>query len=74
MKSNPWLVALLVIVLALLVALVFQLVRHSNDECNYNNPTRSYVKTTPSCMINFMCTQGHTAFKDACGCGCQSAS
>ena len=64
-------VALLVVMLALFVLIVFELVQHSkNNTCNYNNPNKSYIKTTPNCVVNFMCTQGHTAFSDACGCGC----
>jgi hypothetical protein len=32
---------------------------------------RSYFKTEPNCVINFMCIKGTKAFSDSTGCGCE---
>jgi len=75
-KSNSriWLVVLLIAVIALFIVLVAQFVKHSKDVCDYNSQNKSYITTAPNCVINFMCTQGHTAFRDECGCGCAVSS
>ncbi len=40
--------------------------------CNYDDPSRNYVKQDPNCVINFLCESGTAGFSDACGCGCES--
>jgi len=74
MKGNLWMIALFIVALALFALIAFQLVRHSKDGCDYNSVNKSYIKTAPNCVINFMCTKNHVAFRDACGCGCQVSS
>jgi hypothetical protein len=74
MKDRTWIVILLVAVIALLIVVVFQFVKHSKDVCNYGNPDKSYIIQTPNCIINFMCIQGRVAFRDECGCGCEVSS
>jgi len=73
MKGKLWLYALLVVAVALFVAIAVTFYRttHSANACNYNDASKSYIKTAPNCVINFMCTKDRTAFRDACGCGCQ---
>ena len=75
MKDRTWIVILLVAVIALLIVLVAQFVRHSKDRCDYDDyMNKTYITTAPNCIINFMCTEGHTAFRDECGCGCEVSS
>jgi hypothetical protein len=73
-SGRIWLVVLLIAVIVLFIVLVTQFVKHTKDTCDYYNSNKSYVTTAPNCVINFMCTQGHIAFRDECGCGCAVSS
>ena len=72
MIKNIGLYILLGVGIVLLAVVLVQFARHAGDTCNYNNPNKSYINKNSSCMINFMCTQGHRAFRDECGCGCNT--
>ena len=40
--------------------------------CNYDLPDKNYIKKDRNCLINFLCIRGTQAFKDNCGCGCET--
>jgi hypothetical protein len=46
----------------------------NNGICNYDDPTKSYIKKGSPCIINFLCTNNKVAFSDECGCGCRLAN
>lgn len=48
-------------------------INQSQNSC-INTTTKTYLKSGSLCVINFLCLEGTTAFKDSCGCGCQVAS
>lgn len=64
----------IVLILLLLVvefAVIYAMYYYFNNvSCDYNNPSKAYIKHQP-CVINFLCTENHTAFSDSCGCGCK---
>ncbi len=66
-------IALIFVLLAFeaLVILAMYFSINSNGKCDYNNSSKVYIKKTPSCVINFLCTQDKVAFSDECGCGCR---
>jgi hypothetical protein len=43
----------------------------NHSVCNYNDPSKSYIKKEPNCVINFACIRGMMGFSDSCGCGCE---
>ena len=46
----------------------------NTTQCDYSNPDHTYLKRGSQCVINFMCVSNKQAFRDGCGCGCQTIS
>lgn len=72
-KSRSWvfIIILLIILIGIVAILMLFIIPKKNDSCDYNDPTKSYIKKDPNCFINFACIKGTEAFKDSCGCGCK---
>jgi hypothetical protein len=60
-------------ILIIIVAAGVFIASSHQGQCNYNDPSKSYLKKTTPCVINFLCIQGRVAFSDGCGCGCKVA-
>jgi flagellar basal body-associated protein FliL len=76
-KSKRIQITIIVILIILLIIIAMLFINYSKNKstpssCNYNNPNRTYIKTTAPCIINFLCIQGKVAFSDKCGCGCEN--
>lgn len=65
------LIALIILLINLFTIPLYQ--PHTNSTmCDYNNPDKTYLKTTTPCVINFLCIKDKVAFSDNCGCGCKT--
>lgn len=70
-------VALVVIILLIIVVYVNLTKNNSTNHpqaCDYNSPTKNYLKKEQFCVINFLCIRDTKAFSDSCGCGCEKIS
>jgi hypothetical protein len=63
----------LILIGALIALLILNKPKNNAVKCDYNSSVKTYLKEDPNCVINFLCVQGTTAFKDECGCGCEKA-
>lgn len=63
----------LVLVLLVFEALIILAMYYfmNSGKCDYNNPSKTYIKHESPCVINFLCIQNETPFSDECGCGCR---
>jgi hypothetical protein len=71
MKKAFWAILFVIVVIA--IAIISFLAFMPENKCNYNDPSKSYVRKETPCIINFMCIKDRVAFSDECGCGCKLA-
>lgn len=72
-KQNTILLIIVLILIAIAAGyLIYYQINNPIKICTYDSPARFYIKKDPNCVINFLCIKDEKAFKDECGCGCET--
>jgi len=71
--KNPIILLLVILIILVIVLLIlyYNFPKSSTNTCDYNSTLKTYIRTDPNCVINFLCIQGTQGFSDECGCGCE---